>query len=172
MQIEVRPILKGATDKVEAMIARMADLSVPLAVEAVTLDALIQRGFAQSRSPWGEKWAPVLERDRGIAGHTSIRTSRGVFRSVAKGARPLVDTGLLRGSIVVRAAKDAVVVGVSGAAATYATVHQFGFSPRNITARPFLPVDKTGTPDLSRGPAKKWAEQVRKRIESYIVKGK
>lgn len=156
VEAKIEPKTREAHKRLEEVKARMADLSPVLQGSAATLGAVILRSFSRSESPLGEKWAPLAQ-------STVKRRREG-------SSKPLIDTGNLRGSVATQATKDSVKFGVSGTAAEYGPVHQFG-SVR-IPRRRFLPVDASGEPDLSTGRAARWAAQQLKRIATYIDTGK
>ena len=164
---ELKFSVKGL-DKIRGSIGDMEEraknLEPVLKGRAETLNTLIDDSFEKSRSPLGEKWSPL-----------SPATVRGRRRGSSK---PLVDTGVLRQSSFAQASKNSILFGVSGEATSRGAAHQFGTkkSGRNrntvIPARPFLPVSDTGKPSFSSGPALKWLERLRKRIITYIIRGK
>lgn len=89
----------------------------------------VQLGFRQSRSPYGEVWAPV-----------------------ARPGQPLVDTRNLRNNISRQYGADFAEVGTN---VEYAAIHQFGGNTgknkaTKITARPYLPIqgDDVVLPDM------------------------
>lgn len=144
--------------------------------------------FRESRSPWGVPWLPIKFRaprtreKRGKAGNlvltASGRAQAGANASAAAGkgsaGKPLVDTGLLRNSIVYAAGSNSVEIGT---VAKQAKLQHFGgrvvpkrakvlafagpggelILSRGVTipARPFMPVNPQGTvmlpADWSRG---------------------
>lgn len=80
--------------------------------------------FRTSTDPWGDPWEEITHRE----------------------GQPLVDTGVLRGSLDYQVDDDELVLGVRP---EYAAIHQFGGrTGRNgatfIHARPYLPIDETG----------------------------
>ena len=138
-------------EKVEGWEKRAKNLEPVLKGRAEALRTVVVRdAFGQSQTPQGQEWIPIKPA-------TVERRRQG-------SAKPLIDTGTLRGSITASSTKNTIRVGVSGAANAYAAFHQFG--TKHIPARPFIP---TG---LDSGPAAKWAARAKRRIIRYIVEGK
>ena len=142
----------GATEaaaRLEAMAARLRDLSPVMAVIAADTMTVIDDSFAQSRSPDGSPWAPLsdvtlMARARDAAGPSRItnrmigpmpegtsrtRTRRWTRRrseaaaAAVFNAKPLIDTGRLRSSAFARPKKTGLQFGTNVA---YAGAHQFG----------------------------------------------
>lgn len=141
-------------DEVEGMSQRAQQLEKPLRVRAQALNALIIETFERSAGPNGEKWAPLSEATKQRKGSS----------------KPLIDTGLLRNSINVQAAKDAIRFGVTGQRARVGQAHQFG--TEDIPRRPFLPLDESGEPSFVRGAAKRWWDRTLKMLQTYLTTGK
>ena len=135
---------------------RAKDMQKPLRVRAEALRGVILESFTKSQSPTGETWKP-------LAASTVERRRKG-------SSKPLVDTGLLRGSITAEAGKTSIRFGVAGAAAKYGKAHQFGGG--KVPRRAFLPLDKKGDADFSAGPAKKWQERTVARLRKWLLEGK
>lgn len=74
----------------------------------------IDAGFASSRDPYGQRWQP-------------LKVRRG---------QPLRDTGRLQRSFSGSSDPNGFKVGTD---VVYANVHQFGYRPKRIPARPMLP---------------------------------
>ena len=111
-------------DEAKALLDRVrreAEDATPMFREiGASLVENIRLGFAEGRSPWGEKWAKPKGRD----------------------GQPLIDTGLLRNSFSYRATKTGVAVGTNRRFSPKATaaVHQFGTRDGRLPARPFMPI--------------------------------
>ncbi|MEM1417539.1 MAG: phage virion morphogenesis protein [Myxococcota bacterium] len=158
MAVTIDIDLKGISDlekDVEGMIERASNLEPVLKQRAESLRTVITDAFSQSRSPNGERW-PAL-------------APATVERRRQRSNKPLVDTGLLRGSVRTEGQKDRVVFGVGGSAARYAPFHQFG--TKRIPRRAYLPTDAQGEPKFTRGAARKWLERTRERLGRWVIRG-
>ncbi len=101
--------------------------------------------FADTRSPYGEQWAELseatkrrrLKRNKRNFRKNGKLSARGL-REHAAGYQPLNDSGRLRNSITYQVIAHGVEFGSD---VVYAAAHQFGYAERNISARPFLPVE-------------------------------
>jgi len=159
------PELEKVRKEIAGMRERAANLEPVLKGRAEALRTLVvTEAFGKSQDPWGKAWQPLM--------------ASTVDRRRKRSAKPLVDTGLLRGSIVSRATEDAILIGVSGAASEYAGAHLFGTDKAGrgrttkIEARPFLPILPGGEPSFHAGPAQKWYERARDRVTKWILEGK
>jgi phage virion morphogenesis protein len=83
------------------------------------IDASIRQNFREEGRP--EKWKKSI-------------------RAKATGGKTLSDTNVLRNSIRTDIGKRQQII--SGTGVVYAAVHQFGYSKKNIPARPFLMVQE------------------------------
>ncbi len=147
--------LEQLARQADGMAQRAQDLTPVLKPRAESLRTVINDAFSDSQSPNDEAWpslkpATVAKRRKG---------SR----------RPLVDTGLLRGSVRTEAGKGRVVFGVGGTAAGYAPFHQFG--TKHIPRRAFLPTDAEGNAEFRRGPARRWLDRTMQRVLRFILTG-
>lgn len=79
----------------------------------------------------GKKWVPLKP--------DTIAARR--KRNPGKWVRPLIDTGALRASVSKYTLKYNYVEIKSNA--PYADIHQYGYRPKNIPARPFLGINKS-----------------------------
>lgn len=160
MAIKAKLDLDGAVGPLEKMIdgvtKRLDNLDSLLRKRARVLDGMIQRGFRESRSPYGKAWKP-------LAPATVARRRKG-------SSKPLIDTGQLRKSVTVMASYDSIHFGLSGAPATYGPVHQFG--GESIPARPFFPIDEIGETSFDTGPARDWYDKTTAAILDYVLHGK
>jgi phage virion morphogenesis protein len=114
-------LLKAALDSIETL---MKDLSDPLeSLGAVLLSSTLGR-FERGVGPDGVQWRPSS-------------------RAIDQGGQTLIDTGLLRSSMVYQTGPDSVRVGSN---MVYASIHQEGGQAGRggkvqIPARPFLGID-------------------------------
>jgi phage virion morphogenesis protein len=130
--------------------AKAADLTPAMRAIGAGLRDNIRLGFRDGRDPWGTAWAPLSA------------VTRALRRGNGATALPLLDTGLLLGSINFNATKDSVEVG-SADNAGKALMQQFGGTTapnsmipgKRIPARPYLPI-RNQQADL---PAE-WREEV------------
>jgi phage gpG-like protein len=100
---------------------------------AVTVK-LVADEFRESRNPYGEPWAPVARnrpRDQRARARGGARAKRG--------DKPLVDTGVMRGSVAARVTGTQIRVMIP---VEYASYHQTG--TRNMVRRQMLPDGATG----------------------------
>ena len=155
---ELKFSVKGL-DKIRGSIADMEEraknLEPVLKGRAQTLMTMIDDSFVKGRSPAGNKWAPLAP--------STVKKKR------KNSDKILVDTGVMRQSVFAKAEGRSILFGVSGEATKRAAVHIFG---RDVRRRSFLPVDGKGTPVFNQGPALKWIKRLRKRIITYIIRGK
>ena len=147
----------GATEaqaRLEAIAARLADLTPVMQVAAADTMTLIDDSFAGSRSPDGSTWAP-------LAASTVARRRGNV-------ATPLDDTGRLRGSMFARGTRSGLAFGTN---TPYAAPHQMG--GRRLPQRAFLPVELVtgGARLMSTGPAGTHWTRVRESVRRYIATG-
>jgi phage gpG-like protein len=153
MTVQARGITAVVTH-LEAMQARMRDLSPVLEVAASDTVAVIDDAFESGVSPGGLTWAPLLP-------STLAKRRNG-------SSKPLNDTLRLRNSANSRVEGSRLLFGTS---ASYGLYHQAG--TRQIVPRPFLPV--TGEPgayDLgATGAAGAHWARVRAAVKHYILTG-
>lgn len=119
----------------------------------------ITDSFRNSRSPFGEAWAPnkivsihLSHQSLGRKNFTKDGVQTKAFQKFANGKKPLIlSSGLMR-SFTYDATNDSVTVGTNWGAGSIkggAAIHQFGgMAGRGrkvkIPARPFMPIDKSG----------------------------
>lgn len=101
IELQNRPLQEQLT----ALVNRSANATDAMLSVGQLLESRIRRSFKDSSSPYGNSWAPV-----------------------ARGGKPLVDTGRLRSSITYVAGKDYVRIGTN---VVYAAMHQFGGTVKN-----------------------------------------
>lgn len=115
-----------------------------------------RKSFDDTRSPWGQSWAP-------LSPVTLARRRSG-------GGRPLQDTRVMYNSISWQSAGN-LAIAIGSSDGIKARVHQFG-NPNNkffgkgrapIPARPFLPITTTGVdiPDS-------WRDEIIKELRSLF----
>jgi phage virion morphogenesis protein len=153
---------KGADAKLVALAAALKNKQPLFAAIGETIRNRIQVGFKLGRAPDGTAWKPLKMRE----------------------GQPLRDTGLLQRSITSRPDAEGVTIGTNK---IQARVHQFGativpvkakllaWKPRGsgqwffakkvtIPARPYLPLNKDGQPDLPP----EWSEAIIRNIRTYL----
>lgn len=125
----------GAIDLLEGMGTRSLDLSPALAVIASDLASFVLSRFDESADPAGREWEKLAD--------STVKQRRG------GSSTPLVDTGILRGSITAVSDKTSITVGSNVA---YAGYQQFGTATTqyleeggtldmvHVPARPFIPI--------------------------------
>lgn len=101
--------IRAAAKRLAEMTKRAEKLGPVLKVIASDIKTEIDNSFRGSVSPTGESWAPLKKST--------------VDRRRKRSAKPLIDTGTLRGSSYARADENSIVF---GAAVIYAGTHQFG----------------------------------------------
>ena len=152
MSVEVTGLDEARTS-LEAMAARLRDLSPVMAVIAADTMTLIDDSFAGSRAPDGSTWAPLAA--------STLRRRRGTTATI------LVDRTILRPSIFARGQPSGLQFGTN---VPYGRYHQTG-TPR-MPRRAFLPVDGTGPFALtSTGPAGTHWQRARASVRRYIRTG-
>ena len=97
------------------LLARLGDLSRPMAAIGQHLVTEADLAFRRERDPWGEPWEPLAA--------STLRQRRSGRRRGARAARVLQDTGRLRSSLAYRADASGVSVGTN---VRYARIHQLG----------------------------------------------
>jgi phage virion morphogenesis protein len=140
------------------MAERTRDLTPAMQAGAEAIKKFVDDRFHTSTDPLGRPW-------KALAAKTVSRRRRG-------SRKPLVDTARLRNSVHADPTDETIRWGTN---VEYAGTHQLGSKARNIPARSFLPVVKTGSNTfavIEAGPAGKMWERVRGYIESYIATGK
>ena len=166
-----------------ADMAERADKPEPVLVaQAALLRGVIVRGFSRSRGPNDEVWPALKQRRLGTSSSKpgaskavrsktrAAKARRGKKRKRPPG-KPLLDTSLLRRSVVTKADGDGIVFGVTGARRVAAPTHQFGDARRNISPRPFLPMDRQGNALFTRGPAATWMKRAKAALTKYMLRG-
>lgn len=137
--------------------ARLADMSPILEVVAQDVKTAIDDSFAQQSSPDGTPWAPLsratLSKRRG-SGAQSI----------------LIDTGRLRNSVTTTFGRRSIGFGTNVA---YGGAHQFGYTPRRLPARPYMPVtsDGGGFSLMTTGRAGALWQRARQDVEHWVLTG-
>ena len=112
-----------APDGMDKLRRQLEEISSPrfrqAALESLAEEARTQivMGFRDSRSPYGEPWAPLESRE----------------------GKPLLDTGRLRNSLMPRAVGTSLRIDANVA---YAAAHQYG--TKTIPRRQFLPDSSRG----------------------------
>ena len=151
--------LVEAMDELEAITARIRDLSPVLTVAAQDTKTLIDDSFRRSRSPDGSAWSPLAP--------STIKRRRQGPRTRARKATILVDTGVLRNSMYSTSDKSSLTMGTI---TPYAVYHQFG-SGRML--RPFMPITGSVTSYqlMTGGPAGRHWRDVRDMVIEYIRTG-
>lgn len=146
--------LREATTSLEAIAARLRDLTPVTSVVAADTATLIDDSFAQSREPSGLAFAPLKP--------ATVAARRGSV------ATPLIDTGRLRSSIFARGQRTGVQFGTN---VRYARPHQLGTS--RIPRRAFLPVEASGSGFAltTTGPAGAHWDRARRSISHFIRTG-
>lgn len=145
--------LRETTQSLEAMTARLRDLTPVTSVIAADTAALIDDSFATSRAPDGSAWAPLAP--------ATIERRRGSTATI------LVDRGILRGSIFARGQRTGVQFGTN---VRYARPHQIG---GRLPRRAFLPVDASGSAFAltTTGPAGAHWDRAHASVSHYIRTG-
>lgn len=185
--------LAEAIRHLEAVQARARNLKPVLDVAAADTVALIDDAFETSIGPNGAPWegladSTLLGRARRAAGPSfgraligplmpgqsrrkrrrwTRRRSERALHAVMN-AKPLVDTGRLRGSINSIATSTALNFGTN---VVYAGAMQFGSRPR--PPRPFLPVEgpKGGLHLMQTGVAGEHWARIRAAVKRYVLTG-
>ncbi|MCH9836404.1 phage virion morphogenesis protein [bacterium] len=157
---EITPDTSGIRAETDAMRKRLRDLSPVMEGRAQAFQAMTKRDvFNAEQSPLGEAWQPLAQ--------ATVDAKR-------KGsAKILTDTGALQNAIASRATSGGIMVGISGAPATYGPTHQFG-RPQGrgkIPARPFLPIDEAGIVVSTSGPMKTFMSRTLQRVRDFIMTG-
>ncbi|MFA7175540.1 MAG: phage virion morphogenesis protein [Kiritimatiellia bacterium] len=110
--------------------ARCGDMSDGLQIVGEVVQTSVQRNFEAGGRPG--RWKPL-----------SAKTLK-----YKKNGKILVDKGMaggLLGSIHYTVGRNSVIIGTDK---IYAAAHQFGYSPRNLSARPFLMVQDEDTVEI------------------------
>lgn len=151
--------LAEAMDELEAITARIRDLSPVLTVAAQDTKTLIDNSFRRSRGPDGKLWKELLP-------STVKRRRQGRNRGARK-ATILVDTGVLKNSMYSTSDKSSLTMGTI---TPYAVYHQFG---NGRMLRPFMPIEGSITSYqlMTGGPAGRHWRDVRDMVIEYIRTG-
>ena len=146
-------------DELEAITARIRDLSPVLIVAARDTQTLISDSFRKSRSPSGRLW-------KGLEPSTIKRRRQGP-NTRARKATILIDTGILKDSIYSTSDKSGLTMGTN---VPYAVYHQFG---NGGMLRPFMPITGSVTSYqlMTGGPAGRHWRDVRAMVIEYIRTG-
>ena len=84
---------------------------------------LVDQGFVGQKSPSGRTWAPLKRpRSRNRPNKGGLLDDSGALRALASGLPTLLHDGFQIRVIL-----------------PYAAAHEFGYAPRNLSARPYLP---------------------------------
>jgi len=147
-------------DELEAIAARIRDLSPVLIVAAQDTKTLISDSFRRSRSPDGSPWTPLAP--------STVKRRRQGPRTRARKATILVDTEVLKKSIYSTSDKSGLTMGTI---TPYAVYHQFG---NGRMLRPFMPITGSVTSYqlMTGGPAGRHWRDVRAMVIEYIRTGK
>lgn len=151
--------LVEAMDELEAITARIRDLSPVLTVAAQDTKTLIDDSFRRSRSPDGSAWSPLAP--------STVNRRRQGPRTRARKATILIDTGILRNSMYSTSDKSSLTMGTN---TPYAVYHQFG---NGRMLRPFMPIEGSVTSYqlMTGGPAGRHWRDVRAMVIEYIRTG-
>jgi phage gpG-like protein len=151
--------LAEAMDELEAITARIRDLSPVLTVAAQDTKTLISDSFRRSRSPDGSPWTPLAP--------STVRRRRQGPNTRARKATILVDTEVLKKSIYSTSDKSGLSMGTI---TPYAVYHQFG---NGRMLRPFMPITGSVTSYqlMTGGPAGRHWRDVRAMVIEYIRTG-
>ena len=162
MSVEQRGA-EEAAESLEAVAARLRDLTPITSVVAADVMTFVDDRFANATDPGGQPWA-TLE-DSTIARR---RSGPGSSRFAVGTVSPLIDTGRLRSSIFGRGERTGLRFGTNVA---YAAPHQLG--TRKMPRRAFLPVDSAGSAFSlsSAGPGGEFWRDARERIRRFIRTG-
>ena len=177
MDLKVKSNAGAVAARLAAQAERARNPEPPMKVAAALLDTLIGDAFRASASPAGEAWAKLapstlLNRARPKGGSRSVSGKRRVSKSVV-GAKPLLDTGVGRNSISVRARGNVITI---RAGQKYMAYHLGGDRTRN----PPRPPRRAWAPVLwdvarwsfdARGKGGAWLAALRKRVADYIQGG-
>lgn len=144
IEIDNRAVLDALND----LAGRVGNLRPAMAEIGERLTESTQDRFNTSTGPDGQRWAPnsqatILDYLAGKSGSYQNKSgklsTRGAGYAINK--KPLVDSGLLKGSIIWQHIDNGVAVGTDRFADAWdegAAVHQFGSKNGKIPARPFL----------------------------------
>jgi len=145
--------------ELEAITARIRDLSPVLIAAAQDTKTLISDSFRRSRSPDGAAWTPLAP--------STIKRRRQGPRTRARKATILVDTGVLKNSIYTTSDKSGLTMGTN---VPYAVYHQFG---NGQMLRPFMPITGSVTSYqlMTGGAAGRHWRDVRAMVIEYIRTG-
>lgn len=146
-------------DELEAIAARIRDLSPVLIVAAQDTKTLISDSFRRSRSPDGSPWTPLAP--------STVKRRRQGPNTRARKATILVDTEVLKKSIYSTSDKSGLTMGTI---TPYAVYHQFG---TGRMLRPFMPITGSVTSYqlMTGGPAGRHWRDVRAMVIEYIRTG-
>lgn len=162
--------------QIDAMRERVEDIEPVMKGRASAFETMIAKDvFASEVSPAGTGWPDLAD---------STKDRR---RKPDAPMKILQDTGRLKKSVFARATARGMVFGVSDLEGK-ANAHLFGVDKMvtaksrktglagasyrmRIPARPYLPVDRDGSPDFSTGAALKWYERLRDRLKRWVEQG-
>lgn len=193
MGIDIKHNLDELLIEIEGLEARTRDVSPVTKVMASRMRAMIVDGFSKEQDPFGDPWKPLSQTTKDLRDLGGVsKRSFGKLRASKKKRRRknsrsksnhkiLSDTGGLQGSSNASGEKNTIVFGSN---VEYGAAHLFGRGRINfrtksgvggsaeIPRRAYLPVDEGGKPNFDKGPAKRWFDQLRDRLTSYITQGK
>jgi phage gpG-like protein len=160
--------LVEAMDELEAITARIRDLSPVLTVAARDTKTLIDNSFRRSRSPDGSPWSqlkPSTIKRRRQGPRTRARKATNLVDTDVMTI--LVDTDILRKSMYSTSDKSSLTMGTI---TPYAVYHQFG---NGRMLRPFMPIEGSVTSYqlMTGGPAGRHWRDVRDMVIEYIRTG-
>ena len=160
MRVTARGV-EGVIAELDALAERAADLGPVLEVAAEETTKIISDSFRNLRSPDGQPWAPLDE-----STIKKRRKRRGAKRT--RVIRPLVDSGVMRGTTVVTHTRTALEM---KSRMPYSVYHQFG---NGRMYRPFMPIEKSGSSYvlMTGGRAGRHWREVRDMVIEYIRTGR
>ena len=169
VDISIKMNAEPMREKLADMRARLLDLEPVMEGRAEAYETMSKsKIFNKEQSPLGDSWEPL--------------SARTIARRKKKSTKILTNTGELQNAISATATKTGIRVGVSGAPATYAAVHQYGHTfnrmssrgkpyQQKVPRRPFLPLNTAGIVVSGSGPMKTFMTRMAKRVKAYILKG-
>lgn len=126
---------------------------------AENLHSEVMESFRSQADPWGQPWRPHSPTTLGLRRRGGLFGAKRRRASFNTGAQILKDNGILMAAVVPSSSPTGASVEVTGPAARYGRVQQFG-NPNNrlpnkasgvrapIPARPFFPIRPDGRIDL------------------------
>lgn len=144
----------------QRLAARAASLRPAMAAIAQAVRSDILERFDSSTTPDGQRWRPltaaaIIGRARRSAPAGLKKRRAATLRTFSTGAKPLLDTGLLRNSVRIASVTDstATVSAGGGKRDRIAAIHHFGgLAGRGrkvrIPARPFMGLSAEGRSEI------------------------